>query len=71
MFQSPKSGEFESDLKIDLAHGANREPFQSPRSGKFESNMIAKKSYCRVASFMFQSPRSGKFESNKKLVSRI
>ena len=38
MFQSPKSGKFESNTKIDPMYKANRLEFQSPRSGKFESN---------------------------------
>ena len=41
MFQSPKSGKFESNKGLK---GKNREAakklFQSPKSGKFESNNV-------------------------------
>ena len=37
MFQSPKSGKFESNTIIDVIYTSEVE-FQSPKSGKFESN---------------------------------
>ena len=46
MFQSPRSGKFESNaflLKAKRATEITR--FQSPRSGKFESNQRQKREY--------------------------
>ena len=37
MFQSPRSGKFESNEEVIVA-AINEYKFQSPRSGKFESN---------------------------------
>ena len=65
LFQSPRSGKFESNQ--DFAHLTDEQKetakFQSPRSGKFESNG-AKMNNVLARSLTFQSPRSGKFESN-------
>ena len=63
MFQSPKSGKFESNLAthMNIVEFQKRK-FQSPKSGKFESNAVKKAEDIRETGF--QSPRSGKFESN-------
>ena len=63
VFQSPRSGKFESN-----PCGYERErwrlyQFQSPRSGKFESNRAPSLDSNEEVT-TFQSPRSGKFESN-------
>ena len=65
MFQSPRSGKFESNVEGDKSNFLNTVEFQSPRSGKFESNLIVLNyQKAQKASLTFQSPRSGKFESN-------
>ena len=63
MFQSPRSGKFESNLVSINGFHTVIDVFQSPRSGKFESNAMKARHAAGVAE-MFQSPRSGKFESN-------
>ena len=66
MFQSPRSGKFESNFeKIKENKVVSAIMFQSPRSGKFESNLELWESGSYKAADMFQSPRSGKFESNR------
>ena len=43
MFQSPRSGKFESNKmrkSVITVKGIHTEKFQSPRSGKFESNLL-------------------------------
>ena len=42
MFQSPRSGKFESNQRIEVApiRIPDVNMFQSPRSGKFESNLV-------------------------------
>ena len=66
MFQSPRSGKFESN-NIFQADRNFYISFQSPRSGKFESNAKAGHyAQCHFWDSVFQSPRSGKFESNAK-----
>ena len=64
MFQSPKSGKFESNQGfISKFKDELFSTFQSPKSGEFESN------YTTILRDLFklkgfQSPKSGKFESN-------
>ena len=67
MFQSPRSGKFESNTSVFKHLGfVPHVLFQSPRSGKFESNMGVLDDNGRVDAWeWFQSPRSGKFESNR------
>ena len=63
MFQSPRSGKFVSNSKLNEIEKMISQEFQSPRSGNFVSNLnISDVSYYDMA---FQSPRSGKFVSNK------
>ena len=69
MFQSPRSGKFESNQNENRrARGLPPRSwprFQSPRSGKFESNPYTESGFKqKVVAEVFQSPRSGKFESN-------
>ena len=67
LFQSPRSGKFESNLSLIKRCASYKYlPFQSPRSGKFESNHAVKKAEDLREIGTFQSPRSGKFESNSK-----
>ena len=40
LFQSPKSGKFESNKKFTRKMNGEEVIFQSPRSGKFESNSL-------------------------------
>ena len=41
LFQSPKSGKFESNRTKQITKKVNgEEMFQSPKSGKFESNKL-------------------------------
>ena len=68
MFQSPRSGKFESngnvvEMQCSLS-GAWL--FQSPKSGKFESNL--KHKLVEINDKLvktFHSPKSGKFESHE------
>ena len=62
MFQSPKSGKFESNT-VYSHHPRFRDAFQSPKSGKFESN-DEEFGPAYLDRILFQSPKSGKFESN-------
>ena len=39
-FQSPKSGKFESNLRLNNYSNDLISLFQSPKSGKFESNSL-------------------------------
>ena len=66
MFQSPRSGKFESNKQSEIIYNYELAlSFQSPRSGKFESNKkMSGKSKILIEGKGFQSPRSGKFESN-------
>ena len=68
MFQSPRSGKFESNQRIEVApiRIPDVNMFQSPRSGKFESNKDTEAVSTKMP-FGFQSPRSGKFESNREI----
>ena len=72
MFQSPRSGKFESNLvavQPDLT--LSTVSFQSPRSGKFESNLKFT-TFKDRGDLLFQSPRSGKFESNtRRLIMKL
>ena len=61
LFQSPRSGKFESNQYLLNAFSLQM-VFQSPRSGKFESNQYLLNAFS--LQMVFQSPRSGKFESN-------
>ena len=61
MFQSPKSGKFESN-SAQKSVTYSSVAFQSPKSGKFESNISNEEAKAKLEEF--QSPRSGKFESN-------
>ena len=63
LFQSPRSGKFESNQYLLNAFSLQM-VFQSPRSGKFESNYNHHAINTQREYKKFQSPRSGKFESN-------
>ena len=67
MFQSPKSGKFESNMKKVYKDLSVYTAFQSPKSGKFESNQRCKLVTPQAWLRWFQSPKSGKFESNFSL----
>ena len=43
VFQSPKSGKFESNVHLGASQEAKQTMFQSPKSGKFESNLTTRK----------------------------
>ena len=63
MFQSPKSGKFESNTE-NFGQNVHGNLFQSPKSGKFESNELVYRELVAGILGQFQSPKSGKFESN-------
>ena len=64
LFQSPRSGEFVSDVEAVEGDWAFAQLFQSPRSGKFVSNFYIETNNLKSYYDEFQSPRSGKFVSN-------
>ena len=68
LFQSPRTGKFESNLTLLTVSFLCFVMFQSPRTGKFESNVVSLSPECKTLwANMFQSPRTGKFESNFNL----
>ena len=65
MFQSPRSGKFESNAGVVIREEYKFDPSFNPLDRGNLNQILSTDGKHRYQSKEFQSPRSGKFESNK------
>ena len=66
-FQSPRSGQICSNMRLKFTTFKDRGEFQSPRSGQICSNCTENETLRSIRiKVLFQSPRSGQICSNER-----